>query len=387
MRSTSLTALLIFFVVFLFLTTEVREMTAAAVPDVECDDEESKEEVPAAFQSSVWLLTDGGGGGSSKVANQVRCFLYPLLTDDETVPEAADFCPQLAVAVANRSMDVLVAVTDDSSSREEPCPIVDDDDDDEGVMINGTWPTVLLLHVEETTVAVLASITADVVFSFDVALSGDNLRGALELLLARRELNDGRQLSPAFKALQKGNSDGGGTNNDGAGADDAATAPLWVVGVVGALIVVGLVGAVIYVLASNRVRTRRRKRRDADAENAADRPSSDTEVSMTTPRQPPPPLVVHRKKAVGGPMTPEQFMQSLALIADYAVRYRDTVESRVVSSSVSPGYLRSRLPHEAPQTPDTIAVILQDIETHIMPGVRLILFLTHFHPNPPVLCS
>uniref|UniRef100_A0A8C8CV73 Aromatic-L-amino-acid decarboxylase n=1 Tax=Oncorhynchus tshawytscha TaxID=74940 RepID=A0A8C8CV73_ONCTS len=57
------------------------------------------------------------------------------------------------------------------------------------------------------------------------------------------------------------------------------------------------------------------------------------------------------------------------LIADYL----ENIEQRPVYPDVEPGYLRSLIPEEAPEEPDTYEDVVKDIERVIMPGV------THWH--------
>ncbi|KAJ7985631.1 hypothetical protein DPEC_G00354070 [Dallia pectoralis] len=57
------------------------------------------------------------------------------------------------------------------------------------------------------------------------------------------------------------------------------------------------------------------------------------------------------------------------LIADYM----ENIEQRPVYPNVEPGYLRSLIPEEAPEEPDTYEDVVKDIERVIMPGV------THWH--------
>uniref|UniRef100_A0A673XSM8 Aromatic-L-amino-acid decarboxylase n=1 Tax=Salmo trutta TaxID=8032 RepID=A0A673XSM8_SALTR len=57
------------------------------------------------------------------------------------------------------------------------------------------------------------------------------------------------------------------------------------------------------------------------------------------------------------------------LIADYL----ENIEQRPVYPDVEPGYLRSLIPEEAPEEPETYEDVVKDIERVIMPGV------THWH--------
>ncbi|GFG38846.1 hypothetical protein Cfor_03498, partial [Coptotermes formosanus] len=63
-------------------------------------------------------------------------------------------------------------------------------------------------------------------------------------------------------------------------------------------------------------------------------------------------------------------------MVDYICNYMDTLDSRRVTPSVEPGYLRELLPAEAPQDPENWDAIMADVENKIMPGV------THWqHPR------
>jgi hypothetical protein len=56
-------------------------------------------------------------------------------------------------------------------------------------------------------------------------------------------------------------------------------------------------------------------------------------------------------------------------MVDYICNYMDTLDSRRVTPSVEPGYLRELLPAEAPQDPEDWDAIMTDVENKIMPGV------------------
>lgn len=61
---------------------------------------------------------------------------------------------------------------------------------------------------------------------------------------------------------------------------------------------------------------------------------------------------------------------------EYICDYLETIESRRVTPSVEPGYLRSLIPKEAPENPEDWDEIMADVESKIMPGV------THWqHPR------
>lgn len=56
-------------------------------------------------------------------------------------------------------------------------------------------------------------------------------------------------------------------------------------------------------------------------------------------------------------------------MVDYIADYMENVAQRRVTPAVEPGYLRQRLPENAPQHPEEWDEIMDDVEQHIMPGV------------------
>ncbi|KAI1885673.1 hypothetical protein AGOR_G00206240 [Albula goreensis] len=60
-------------------------------------------------------------------------------------------------------------------------------------------------------------------------------------------------------------------------------------------------------------------------------------------------------------------------MVDYIADYLENIEQRQVYPDVQPGYLRSLIPEEAPEQPDSYEDVVRDIERVIMPGV------THWH--------
>lgn len=63
-------------------------------------------------------------------------------------------------------------------------------------------------------------------------------------------------------------------------------------------------------------------------------------------------------------------------MVDYVADYLENIEKRHVYPDVEPGYLRSLIPTEAPEEPESYEDIMKDVERVIMPGV------THWHsPN------
>ncbi|KAI7806955.1 aromatic-L-amino-acid decarboxylase [Triplophysa rosa] len=60
-------------------------------------------------------------------------------------------------------------------------------------------------------------------------------------------------------------------------------------------------------------------------------------------------------------------------MVDYIADYLENIEKRQVYPDVEPGYLRSLIPEEAPEEPESYEDVVKDIERVIMPGV------THWH--------
>lgn len=58
-------------------------------------------------------------------------------------------------------------------------------------------------------------------------------------------------------------------------------------------------------------------------------------------------------------------------MVDYIANYIENIDKRQVYPDVQPGYLRSLIPDEAPDEPETYEELVKDIERVIMPGVRL----------------
>lgn len=64
------------------------------------------------------------------------------------------------------------------------------------------------------------------------------------------------------------------------------------------------------------------------------------------------------------------------MVVDFIADYYENIEKYPVLSPVEPGYLRKLLPKSAPDYPEPIETILQDVQDHIVPG------LTHWQsPN------
>ncbi|KAL0694082.1 hypothetical protein Bca4012_061262 [Brassica carinata] len=76
------------------------------------------------------------------------------------------------------------------------------------------------------------------------------------------------------------------------------------------------------------------------------------------------------------PMDSEQLREYGYRMVDFVADYYKTIESFPVLSQVQPGYLHNLLPDSAPDDPETIEKVLDDVKTKILPG------LTHWQsPN------
>ena len=56
-------------------------------------------------------------------------------------------------------------------------------------------------------------------------------------------------------------------------------------------------------------------------------------------------------------------------MVDYVADYLENIEQRPVYPDLEPGYLRSLIPTEAPEDPESYDEIMKDVERVIMPGV------------------
>lgn len=72
-------------------------------------------------------------------------------------------------------------------------------------------------------------------------------------------------------------------------------------------------------------------------------------------------------------MNAEDFRKYGRKMVDYIADYLENIREREVVHKVTPGYLKKRLPDEAPENPEDFEEVFKDIEKFIMPGV------THWH--------
>ncbi|XP_056851042.1 phenylacetaldehyde synthase isoform X1 [Raphanus sativus] len=69
------------------------------------------------------------------------------------------------------------------------------------------------------------------------------------------------------------------------------------------------------------------------------------------------------------PMDSEQLREYGHRMVDFIADYYKTIESFPVLSQVQPGYLHNILPDSAPDHPETVEQVLDDVKTKILPGV------------------
>lgn len=75
-------------------------------------------------------------------------------------------------------------------------------------------------------------------------------------------------------------------------------------------------------------------------------------------------------------MNTEEFRKNGKEMIDYICNYMENIEQHDVAPSVDPGFLKSLLPEEAPQSGEDFKQMLEDVENKIMPGI------VHWnHPN------
>ncbi|XP_031270658.1 tyrosine/DOPA decarboxylase 1-like [Pistacia vera] len=69
------------------------------------------------------------------------------------------------------------------------------------------------------------------------------------------------------------------------------------------------------------------------------------------------------------PLDSEELRRQGHMIIDFIADYYKNVEKQPVRSQVEPGYLSKCLPKSAPNNPEPIEKILQDVQEHIVPGI------------------
>ncbi|ONI02505.1 hypothetical protein PRUPE_6G202600 [Prunus persica] len=68
-------------------------------------------------------------------------------------------------------------------------------------------------------------------------------------------------------------------------------------------------------------------------------------------------------------LDPVEFRRQGHMMVDFIADYYQNIDKYPVLSQVDPGYLRKRLPESAPDNPEPIETILQDVQEHIVPGL------------------
>ncbi|XVE48491.1 hypothetical protein DITRI_Ditri01bG0005900 [Diplodiscus trichospermus] len=69
------------------------------------------------------------------------------------------------------------------------------------------------------------------------------------------------------------------------------------------------------------------------------------------------------------PLNPKELRRQGHMVIDFLADYYKNVENYPVLSQVKHGYLKKLLPKSAPDIPEPIETILNDIEKHIIPGI------------------
>ncbi|XP_044479392.1 tyrosine decarboxylase-like [Mangifera indica] len=73
--------------------------------------------------------------------------------------------------------------------------------------------------------------------------------------------------------------------------------------------------------------------------------------------------------SVTNPLDSDELRRQGHMIVDFIADYYNNIEKYPVRSQVEPGYLSKRLPQSAPNNPEPIEKILQDVQKHIVPGI------------------
>ncbi|KAL2894799.1 Tyrosine/DOPA decarboxylase 2 [Bienertia sinuspersici] len=69
------------------------------------------------------------------------------------------------------------------------------------------------------------------------------------------------------------------------------------------------------------------------------------------------------------PLNPNTLSSEVSKATKFLANYYQNVHKYPVQSQVEPGYLSEIIPNSAPQVPESIEHILEDIDTKIMPGL------------------
>jgi aromatic-L-amino-acid decarboxylase len=68
-------------------------------------------------------------------------------------------------------------------------------------------------------------------------------------------------------------------------------------------------------------------------------------------------------------MTPAQFREHGRELVDWLADYMERVEGLPVLSQAAPGDIRGGLPTHPPESPESFAAILRDVDDVLLPGI------------------
>ncbi|ERN11238.1 hypothetical protein AMTR_s00024p00230050 [Amborella trichopoda] len=69
------------------------------------------------------------------------------------------------------------------------------------------------------------------------------------------------------------------------------------------------------------------------------------------------------------PLDAEEFRKQAHVVVDFIADYYREVEKYPVRSQMEPNYLRNKLPETAPERPESLETILEDVKKYIIPGL------------------
>jgi aromatic-L-amino-acid decarboxylase len=77
-------------------------------------------------------------------------------------------------------------------------------------------------------------------------------------------------------------------------------------------------------------------------------------------------------------MTPEEFRKAGHTLIDWIADYREQIPEQPVRAQVEPGEVRQSFSSTPPQTPDSFAHLLTELETKVVPGITQVQHPMHF---------
>ena len=88
-------------------------------------------------------------------------------------------------------------------------------------------------------------------------------------------------------------------------------------------------------------------------------------------------------------MTPEQFRAAGHRLIDWIADYRTSIDTMPVRAQVKPGEIKSRLPQQAPEMPESLDQLMVDLQETILPGITQVQHPMHFgwFPSNATLAS